>query len=239
MLPFIKDRLLAVIRCHDNINEEKFFKKHPANDKYIQVYKDLNHEYFYISNQKELIYQIQMGTIEFHPWASRVDKIERPNIMIFDLDPDEKLPLNKLREAVKKVKSVLDELNLKSFLKTSGGKGYHIYVPFSSSKDYESFYNFSRQIAELCENKWPNVFTTNIRKAERNGKIFLDFLRNNRGSTCACPYSIRARKNAPISCPISWQNLEKIRPNEITIKNYKKYLKTSWNEFFKIKQKLK
>ena len=159
--------------------------------------------------------------------------------MVFDLDPDEKLSLTKLRASVLKVKSVLDELNLVSFLKTSGGKGYHIVVPFVSSKNWDSFYDFSKQIATYVENKWPKEFTTNIRKSERKGKIFVDYLRNNRGSTCVAPYSVRARNGASVSMPISWKDLKNIKPNEITIKNYKKYINNSWEKFYKIDQKLK
>lgn len=240
MLPYIKNRLLSVIRCHDGINGECFFKKHPSNDKdFVNSFMDDDEEYFYVKNQTELVYQAQMGTMEFHSWGSCVPKVNKPNFMVFDLDPDEKLPLSKLRDAVKKVKSVLDELNLRSFLKTSGGKGYHIVVPFSKAKDWKTFYEFSQNIAIFTEQKWPQTFTTNIKKVERKGKIFLDYLRNNRGSTCVAPFSIRARDKAPISMPISWKDLDKIKPNEITIKNYKKYLNNSWRDFFEIKQELK
>lgn len=240
MLPYVKNRLLSAIRCHDSINGECFFKKHPTTDKEIvNIFKDKGEEYFYISDSYELAYQAQNGTIEFHTWGSNVDNINKPNIMVFDLDPDEKLSLQKLRKAVLNVKSVLNELNLKSYLKTSGGKGYHIVVPFLESKNWESFYDFSKQIAIIVENKWTNDFTTNIKKDKRKGKIFIDYLRNNRGSTCVAPYSIRAKNTAPISMPISWEDLDNIKPNEVTIKNYKKYLNDSWKSFFKIKQKLK
>ena len=240
MLPYVENRLLSVIRCHDGVKGECFFKKHPTNDKdMVHTYMDDDEEYFYITSQTELVYQVQMGTMEFHPWGSSISKINKPNLMIFDLDPDEKLPLSKLVDAVKKVKSILDELNLVSFLKTSGGKGYHIVIPFSKTKSWESFYAFAEKIALYAENKWPKIFTTNIKKKERKGKIFLDYLRNHRGSTCVAPYSIRAREKATVSLPISWKDLTKIKPNEVTIKNYEKYLNNSWNDFFKIKQELR
>ena len=240
MLPFVKDRLLSVIRCHEGAGEKCFFKKHPSNDKsMVNILNDDDEEYFYISNKTQLTYQVQMGTLEFHPWGSKVKNVNTPDIMIFDLDPDEKLSISKLRQAVLKVKSVLDELNLQSFLKTSGGKGYHIVVPFKSTKGWDSFYNFSKQIALIIESKWPKEFTTNLKKTERKGKIFVDYLRNNRGSTCVAPYSVRARDNATVSMPIAWEELNNIKPNEITITNYQKYLNNSWNEFFKVNQKIK
>lgn len=240
MLPFVKNRLLSVIRCHDDIKKECFFKKHPTTDRdFVNIFDSKREEYFYIDKDYHLVTQAQNGTIEFHTSSGTIKKIDKPDIMVFDLDPDEKLSLSKLREAVLKVKSVLDELNLQSFLKTSGGKGYHIVLPFSDCKDWDSFYEFSRQIALYVESKWPKNFTTNLKKVERKGKIFIDYLRNNRGSTCVAPYSLRARDKAPISFPISWENLNEIKPNEINIKNYKKYLNNSWENFFKIKQKLK
>lgn len=232
MLPFVENRLLAVIRCYDSINGECFFKKHPTTEKkYVKIKKDKGEEYFYVKSLEQLVFQAQMGTIEFHTWGSFANKVNSPNLMVFDLDPDEKLSLSKLRDAVKKLKSVLDKLKLKSFLKTSGGKGYHIVVPFQKYKNWEMFYDFSKQIAVYAENKWPEIFTTNIRKIERKGKIFVDYLRNNRGSTCVAPYSLRARKGATISMPISWKDLEKITPNEVNILNYEKYLNNSWKNF--------
>lgn len=240
MLPYVENRLLSVIRCHEGAGKECFFKKHPTTDKkMVNIKRDKDEEYFYINEKYQLIYQAQMGTIEFHTWGSSVAKINIPNMMVFDLDPDEELSLTKLRHAVLKVKSVLDELNLVSYLKTSGGKGYHIVVPFATSKNWDTFYDFSKQIALVVEDRWPKDFTTNLKKVERKGKIFIDYLRNNRGSTCVAPYSLRARDNATISFPISWDDLGRIKPNEITIKNYKKYLNNSWKDFFTTNQKLK
>ena len=239
MLPFIENRLLSVIRCHDNIKEECFFKKHPTTDKNMVKIKKVNGEdYFYITNQTQLVYQVQMGTIEFHTWGSCVKEINMPNLMVFDLDPDKDLSLEITRKAVLKVKSLLDKLNLISFLKTSGGKGYHIVVPIKS-KSWKSFYDFSKNIALLVEKEWTKEFTTNLKKSERKGKIFIDYLRNNKGSTCVAPYSVRARNGAPVSMPISWKDLFKIKPNQITIKNYKKFLNHSWENFFKISQSIK
>ncbi len=239
MLPYVENRLLSVIRCHEGIKGSCFYKKHPTTDKnMVNIKKVDGEEYFYINSTQQLIFQAQMGTIEFHVGGSKVDKINKPNIMVFDLDPDEKLSLLKLRDAVLKLKETLDELGLKSFLKTSGGKGYHVVIPFSETKNWKIFHNFSEKIAVLLENKHPEIFTTNIRKVERKNKIFIDFLRNSKSSTCVAPFSLRARENATISMPIRWEDLNKIDPNEITIKNYKDYLSNAWDEFFKVKQTL-
>lgn len=236
ILPFLNERPISVIRCHDNILKEKFFKKHPEDFEDVERVKISSKlPYFYVKEETQLIKQVQMGTIEFHTWASKATSINSPDIMVFDLDPDEKMPLKTLQEGVLKLKNVLDELNLTSFLKTSGGKGYHVVIPFKNVKNYKKFNDFASNIATFLE-KTSSLFTTNIRKENRKGKIFIDVLRNKKGATCVCPYSLRARKNAPISMPIAWNDLRKIKPNEVTLKNYKKYLNDSWKSFFKINQ---
>jgi len=239
MLPFVKNRLLSVIRCHEGVKSSCFFKKHPTTEsEHITSFMDDDEEYFYITTTSGIINQSQMGTIEFHTWGSRVPKVDNPDLLVFDLDPDEKLSLNTLRTGVKNLKSVLDELGLISFLKTSGGKGYHIVLPLKF-KDWDKCRTFAEQIALLLVEKWPKLFTANIRKIKRKGKIFVDYFRNSRGSTCVAPYSLRARNEASISFPIKWEDLDKISPNEINIKNYRKYLNDSWDEFFLNKQKIK
>lgn len=242
MLPFVEDRLLSVIRCHTNINGECFFKKHlTTSSPNLKPFKQNGETYFYITSCKGIVYESQLGTIEFHTGASNINKINNPNIMVFDLDPAPNLPLPTLHQGVIYLKQVLDSLNLKSYLKTSGGKGYHVVVPFLKAKDWDSFTSLAKNIALLLESKYPSLYTTNIRKNSRNGKIFIDYLRNDKNSTCVAPYSVRARENAPISMPISWANLNKIAPNDVTIKNVKKYLalKDPWQDFFDTKQIIK
>lgn len=240
MKPYLNKRLLSVIRCHDGVGDACFFKKHPTTDaQNIQIFIDGKEEYFYVKNKKQIVYQAQMGTIEFHIWGSKVPNIDSPDLVVFDLDPDTNLSILKLRKGVLLLKEVLEQLNLKSFLKTSGGKGYHVVVPIKC-KSWNDGNQFAKRVAELLQNRYPKLFTTNIRKAERGGKIFVDYLRNSRGATCVCPYSLRARENATISLPIEWDDINKIKPNQITIKNYKKYISINpWQYFFKIRQSLK
>lgn len=242
MFPYLKNRLLSVIRAHNDISEV-FFKKHPnAKSKFVKsvVIDNEDEPYFYLPNTDSVVYQAQLGTIEFHIWASSLPKIEQPDIMTFDLDPDQNLSLDKLREGVSQLKKLLDQLGLKAFLKTSGGKGYHILVPFSSSSGYQDFSAFARGVAELLERQNPKLFTTNIRKNERKGKIFVDFLRNKKGATCVCPYSLRARAGASVSFPLSWSELDKVAPNEINMAKAIKKIKNKdpWQDFFKVKQSL-
>jgi len=240
MLPFLRERLISTIRCPDGIDETIFFKKHFENEragfyKIDLLNKDKEKEdYYYITNIEGLISEVQMNSIEFHIWGSKVNNLEHPDVMVFDLDPDELLSLKKIREGVKDLKSILDDLNLKSFLKTSGGKGYHVVVKMDNI-GWEEFRKIAKNIAILMERRWPDKYTSNIRKEKRNNKIFIDWVRNTRGATSIAPYSLRARVNAPVSMPISWDELDKIKPNEITMKKALKRikLKDPWKDFFK------
>ena len=239
MMPFLENRIISTVRCPDGIDGESFFKKHFEKEceglsKIEILNKDKEKEdYYYITGVKGLISEAQMNSIEFHTWGSNIQNLEKPDVMVFDLDPDEKLSLKKLRDGVKDLKSILDELKLKSYLKTSGGKGYHIVVPMKNV-DWKEFRLIAKNIAILMESKWPEKYTSNIRKEKRKNKIFIDWVRNTKGATSVAPYSLRARKNLPVSMPIFWNELEKVTPNEITIKNVLKRLKLKdpWKDFF-------
>lgn len=239
MMPYLENRLISVVRCPDGIDGEQFFKKHLEDDRIgISKVKLKNktskkEDYYYINDITGLINEAQMNSIEFHIWGSQVKTLEKPDIIVFDLDPDEKLSLKKLRDGVRDLKSLLDELDLKSYLKTSGGKGYHIVVPINNV-NWKETRKIAKDIATLMETKWPDKYTSNIRKDKREGKIFIDWVRNTRGATSIAPYSLRARKNATVSMPIAWKDLDKIKPNEITMKKAIERLKLRdpWKDFF-------
>ena len=238
-MPYLENRLISVVRCPDGIDGEHFFKKHLEDDRIgISKVKLKNktskkEDYYYINDITGLINETQMNSIEFHIWGSQAKTIEKPDIIVFDLDPDEKLSLKKLRDGVRDLKSLLDELDLKSYLKTSGGKGYHIVVPINNV-NWKETRKIAKDIATLMETKWPDKYTSNIRKDKREGKIFIDWVRNTRGATSIAPYSLRARKNATVSMPIAWKDLDRIKPNEITMKKAIERLKLSdpWKDFF-------
>ena len=134
----------------------------------------------------------------------------------------------------------MDKLGLKSFVKTSGGKGYHVVVPLSKGISWGKAGEFSKGVAKLMEEMWPENYTTNIRKEKRKGKIFVDWVRNGRGATSVAPYSLRARKGAKVSAPISWRELDRILPDSIDIETMKDRLKKPdpWKKYFEIDQKL-
>lgn len=185
--------------------------------------------------------EVQLGSLEFHIWGSTYENLEKPDLMVFDLDPDEAMDLEQVRQGVKDLKKVLDELGLKSFLKTSGGKGYHVVVPFKPSADWNKFHDFANNVAIIMENKWPEKYTSNIRKDSRKGRIFIDWVRNGRGATSVAPYSLRARPGAKVSMPILWSELESVAPNGVDMFEALKRLKKKdpWQNIFKIDQKLR
>lgn len=242
MLPYIENRLISVVRCPRGTSNQCFYKKHLETRSKgigkINIPNDNQNkkDYYYIKNIKSLIEEVQMNSFEFHIWGSKIDDINKPNTIVFDLDPDEKMSLKKVREGAKDLKSILDKLKLKSFIKTSGGKGYHIIVPINSKISWREARKIAKSVALIMQTTWPEKYVANMRKKERKNKIYVDWVRNTKGATSVAPYSIRIRKKPTISMPISWKDLDKIKPNEVTIKNYKKYLKNTnpWKNFFNV-----
>lgn len=247
MMPYLHGRVLSVVRCNEGVLGECFFKKHqPATDPGVKNIAIKNSEgkqddYFYITSKSGIISEVQLGTVEFHTWGSKVSNLDQPDIMVFDLDPDKGMRLEKIREGVKDLKKVLQSLSLKCFLKTSGGKGYHVLVPFSKCKDWQKFHDFAKSVADLMESKWPQKYTSNVRKDARKAKIFIDWIRNGKGATSVAPYSLRARKGAKVSMPIAWSELEKVAPDGVDMFQALERLKKPdpWKDFFKVKQQLK
>ena len=246
MLPFAGNRILSIVRCPKGISEACFFKKHPGPDNKaivtipVMTGSGKKEDYFYIRDAAGLISEAQMGTLEFHVWGSRVENLEKPDMMVFDLDPDEGMDLQQVRQGVRDVKSLLDQLSLISFLKTSGGKGYHVVVPFEPSAEWQPFYDFARRIAQVMEKQWPDRYTSNVRKDSRKNKIFIDWIRNGRGATSIAPYSIRARNGAGVSMPIAWEELDTVAPDGINMEEALKRVGgiDPWSDFYQLDQRL-
>ena len=237
MLPYVQNRIFSTVRCPGGVTSEKFFKKHFGENKYLCKKNIKNKEgktedYYYIERVEGLLYEVQMNGLEFHISGANANDMRHPNMLVFDLDPDEGLSLKKLRDGVRDLKSILDNLNLASFLKTSGGKGYHIVVPIYWVT-WKSFEKIAKTIAELMVTKYPDKYTINMSKRARKGKIFIDYLRNKKGATCVAPYSLRARDKARVSMPIKWSELDKVKPDEINIYEAIKSLKRKdpWEDF--------
>jgi len=242
MMPYVSHRVLTVVRCPKGIGHSCFYKKHPGADSKGIVTFPLTtgsggtEDYFYVEDATGIIYEAQMGTLEFHTWGSRIDRLEMPDIMVFDLDPDEGMELDRVRQGAKDVRSVLAELSLNAYLKTSGGKGYHVVVPFQANMSWELFNNFAKTVAQVMERQWPDRYTSNVRKSSRSGKIFIDWIRNGRGATSVAPYSLRAREGAKVSMPIAWDELDSIAPDSITIEEALSRIYSGddpWRDFYK------
>ncbi|HHV12965.1 MAG TPA: DNA ligase D [Clostridiales bacterium] len=247
MLPYVSNRVISIVRCPKGISQTCFYKKHPGPDnKGIVTIPITNsdgetEEYFYIEDVSGLISEVQMGTLEFHTWGSRVEQLEKPDIMVFDLDPDEGMELSRVRQGVLDIKGILAELSLDSYLKTSGGKGYHIVVPLKPVAEWDTFHDFAKRVAEVMEQKWPDRYTSNVRKAKRKGRIFIDWIRNGRGATSIAPYSIRARSGAKVSMPITWEELDTVAPDGINMAEAIIRISGNdpWKDFFQNGQMLK
>lgn len=247
MLPFLSYRVLSVVRCPKGISQASFFKKHPGPDsKGIITIPVTNgsgetEEYFYLENLTGILYEAQMCTLEFHTWGSRVDAIEKPDMMVFDLDPDEGMELSRVRQGVRDIRSILSELSLNSYLKTSGGKGYHVVVPLKPVVTWEVFHEFARTVAKVMEQKWPDRYTSNVRKSKRTDRIFIDWIRNGRGATSIAPYSLRARKGAKVSMPITWEELDTVAPDGVNMAEALARINASdpWKDFYNNNQSLR
>lgn len=240
MLPYLENRIMSTVRAPYGIKGTHFYKKHfeKTNDNLGKVtlpsLKGKKEDYYYIKDEIGLIKEVQMNGYEFHIWGSKVDKLNRPDMLVFDLDPDEGMDIEDVRNGVKDLKSILDDLHVKSFLKTSGGKGYHVIVPIKRFKNWDSLRDIAQDIARLMETKWPDKYVSNMRKDKRKNKIFIDWIRNTKGATSVAPYSIRTKKTCAISMPIKWSELDKVSPNEITIDDAIKRLNRvdPWKGFF-------
>ena len=215
MLPFAANRPVSLVRCPQGRSKQCFFQKHDSGSFGEHVghvpirEKDGGTEdYLYVRDADGLLACVQMGTIEFHGWLSRADAVERPDRMIFDLDPDEGLDFAKVVSAAKFLHDQLAEIGLVSFPMLSGGKGVHVVVPLTPDHDWELHKDFARRFAEALSTAQPDRFVATMSKAKRKGRIFIDWLRNQRGSTAILPYSARARPGAPVAVPIDWGELE-------------------------------
>jgi bifunctional non-homologous end joining protein LigD len=173
-----------------------------------------------VDKTEDLIELAQIGALEIHVWGSRADKLELPDRMFFDLDPDPAVPWPRVVESAHQIRAFLEEIGLRSFVKTTGGKGLHIVVPLDRRHDWEEVKSFSKAVAEFIERADSKRYTSNMAKAARAGKIYIDYLRNGRTATAIAAYSTRKRPHASVSVPLSWDELTPaIRSDSFTIRN--------------------
>ncbi|WP_170005150.1 DNA ligase D [Pseudopontixanthobacter vadosimaris] len=236
MLPFAANRPVSLVRCPQGRAKKCFFQKHDSGSFGEHVHhvpireKDGGTEdYLFVEDAPGILQCVQMGSIEFHGWGAPATAVEAPDRMIFDLDPDEGLDFDDVKSAARDIHDQLADIGLTSFAMLSGGKGVHVIVPLGNpgakagGHDWDTHKDFARRFAEALSMAEPDRFTATMSKAKRKGKIFIDWLRNQRGATAVLPYSARARENAPVAVPISWGELKKLdAANVFTIDDAKR-----------------
>ena len=217
LLPFLNNRPVALLRAPEGVGGEQFFQKHAErlaipNIKHLDPKLDPGHaRLMEIDSLQALVGAAQMGCIEFHTWGATSERIETPDHFVLDLDPDPALPWRSMLEATQLTLTVLDELGLQAFLKTSGGKGIHIIVPLARRADWDTVKAFTKALAQFMTGQLPERFTATSGPKNRIGKIFIDYLRNARGASTVAAYSARARPGLPVSVPIGRDELDGLR----------------------------
>lgn len=212
MLPHVARRPITLVRCPAGAETKCFYQRHagfgvPAQLKTVSV-PGFDDPYLYIEDVSGLIALTQMGVLEIHPWGVTVEQVNRPDRMIFDLDPGEGLGFDRVVSAAHEVRARLKEKGLESFLKTTGGKGLHVVVPIIPDQDWPAVKRFAKTLSDEMAEDAPDRYLTRISKAERTGRIFIDYLRNDPTSTAVGPYSTRARPGAPVAFPINWDDAD-------------------------------
>lgn len=227
MLPYYKDKPQTLYRFPHGIEGEAFYQKDVKGKapSWIKTFPYFSHadnrekEFLVITDEASLMYVASLGCIEMNPWSSRIQKPDNPDWCIIDLDPD-KNTFNQVIEAAQVTKKILDEVEVNSFCKTSGSTGLHIYIPFGAKYDYEDSKEFARIIARLVHEQLPKFTSIERKVANRDGKMYIDFLQNRPQATVAGPYSLRPKPGAPVSMPLHWEEVKKgLKIRDFHIKN--------------------
>ena len=236
MLPHLVGRPLTLVRCPEGYDRECFFQKHemqgmPEEIKRIELTENDGTKAIYLTadTPEAVIGLVQLGVLEIHTWGSRNIKLEYPDRMTFDIDPDTAVEWERLVESVYLIRELLNELGLQSFANATGGKGLHVVVPLQPVRDWEEVKSFSKALAEFIARGLPGRFTSMMTKSRRVGKTFVDYMRNLRGATAIEVYSTRARKGAPIAVPLRWEELMQVRSDSFTLRNIKDRIKEAGN----------
>src|SRR5437764_5225083 len=247
MLPHVAKRPITLVRCPTGRQKKCFYQRHagsgvPSELGEIAV-PGFEEPYLLVRDVRGLVALVQMGVLEIHPWGARNDNPERPDRMIFDLDPGEGSSFADVVAAAREVRAMLESIKLTSFLKTTGGKGLHVVVPIVRRYDWHDVKAFARRAADKLAKERPERYLIRMSKAERRGRILIDYLRNDPTSTAIAPYSTRSRDGAPVATPLAWEELnEKLDPkafNEKTVPGRLKALRADpWTDIGAVNQPL-
>jgi bifunctional non-homologous end joining protein LigD len=238
MLPYIEGRPLTLVRCIDGTGKPCFYQKHknetlPADIGSIEIIDKKTgapEPYITLSTSKALVELAQLGVLELHPWGSRNAAIDKPDLMIFDLDPDTAIDWKTLAAAAAEVRERLKKVGLESFLKTTGGKGLHVVVPIRAASVWAQVKEFAHNLVLAMEKDAPDLYLTKMTKAARKRKIYLDYLRNERGATSIAPYSPRARSGVPVALPLKWEELKMKEGPRFPVTEFSKWKKRLEND---------
>lgn len=233
MLTLIGQRPLSLYRCPTGIDGQCFFQKHDGGgmpDALARVEIEESDgdagTYLYATRPESLIAAAQMGSLEFHIWGARVDRLDRPDRLVFDLDPDDALGWADVQAAAIEIRDALAGLGLTSGAIVTGGKGVHVWLPLRRTRSWDTVKAFAKTFAHILATRNPERYIATMSKAKRKGRIFIDWLRNERGATAIAPYSLRARPGAPVAVPVTWNELEKLKAaNGFTMADMEERLK--------------
>ena len=244
ILPFITGRPLALVRCPNGHSSDCFYQKHSfagltdaVEIARVEEKDGKAEEAIVIRDLRGLINLVQANVLEIHPWGARVEDVDHPDTLIFDLDPGEGLVWADVIQGAGEVRRRLQDLGIESYVKTSGGKGLHVVSPLEPSVDWDELKTFAHSIALAMERDEPSKYLSTMAKKARRGKIFVDYLRNGRGATAVAAYSTRARPGAPVSTPVRWDELgPELTPARFTVENVGRRLAAlksdPWKGFF-------
>ncbi len=249
MLPYVANRPISLVRCPEGIDGERFFQRH-AMKGMSKAIKEIpipggesKKKYLYIDDQAGLFGLVQIGVLEIHDWGVKLPKVTLPDHIVFDLDPDEDLDFSIVKAAAVEVRDFLGELGFTTFLKVTGGKGLHVVAPLTPKLGWDEVKGFAKAVADALVMARPDRYTANMAKKVRTQKIFVDYLRNQRGGTAICNYSTRARPGATVACPLRWDELKGLKTaapyNVRTLPTRLKALKGDpWEGYFSTRQSI-
>ncbi len=249
ILPEVARRPLSLLRCPDGVDKPCFFQKHhgtglgDAVEAIPLEQKSGREDYLYIEDTEGLLQLVQMNTLELHPWGASVDDPEHPDRLVFDLDPGEGVTWAAIKAAARDVRDRLQEIGLESFVRLSGGKGIHVVVPLTPKADWAQAKDFCESFAQAMAEHAPDRYVATMSKAKRTGVIFIDWLRNARGATSVCSWSLRARPSAGVAVPLRWEELGRVTaadafPLPKALQRAQKLKKDPWEGIDQVKQVL-
>ena len=249
VVPHTEGRPLTVVRCPTGLSSGCFYMRHsnvwapPALRRVRIQEKTKVGQYLIADTLPAIVSLVQMDVLEIHTWNSRAGSLETPDRLVFDIDPGPDVPWTELPRAARLVRRILSAFDLESFVKTTGGGGLHVVVPLVPKADWSDCLSFARGVADTIARHDPDRFTTRFAKAGREGRILIDYLRNNRTNTSIAAFSMRARPGAPVSVPLAWSEVTgRLRPARFTVRTVPRRVarlrRDPWADYWRVRQRL-